>query len=146
MPRRERVAPRVTSVTAAVAAKMVEAMVMESEAGLKALLGAGVTTFVNLQSRGEGQDYRERALKLNGGLKFVSAHIPDQKTTSDAQVARLVVELYGEPVGDEPVPVMLLPSKRLRRRVAMAEINKSMSERFLAARERAEAELASSQL
>ena len=68
---------------------------MESEVGLKSLLGKGVTTFVNLQSRGEGQDYRERALKLKGDLKFVSAHIPDQKTTSDAQVARLVVELVG---------------------------------------------------
>ena len=55
--------------------------------------------------------------------------------------AQIACTLYGEPVGGGPVPVLLLPSKKLLRRVAMAEINKGMSERFVRARENAQAEL-----
>ena len=51
--------------------------------------------------------------------------------------AELRATLYGEPVGVGTVPVLLTPSKRLRRRVRMAEINAQMSEALRSAREEA---------
>ena len=41
--------------------------------------------------------------------------------------AELSATLYGEPLGDGPVPLLLLPSKRAVRRVKMARINVKMS-------------------
>ncbi len=65
----------------------------ESDEKVQALLRQGITTFVNLQSRGEGQDYRPRVLKLNPSARFLSLPIPDRLTTSDAQVSRFVLDL-----------------------------------------------------
>ena len=42
--------------------------------------------------------------------------------------AELGATLYGEPLGEGPVPLLLLPSKRLVRRVKMNIINEKMSE------------------
>jgi len=52
-------------------------------------------------------------------------------------LATLAATLYGEPVGGGAVPVLLMPSKRLKQRVAMARINEEMRSELAASREAA---------
>jgi hypothetical protein len=54
-------------------------------------------------------------------------------------LAHLNATLYGEEIGGGPVPLLLLPSKRLRRRAKMAEINLEMASRLRDARDNAAA-------
>ncbi len=51
--------------------------------------GAGVTTFLSLQARGEADSYQKAARKL-GKVRFLEHHIVDRQVTSDAQLAALV--------------------------------------------------------
>ncbi|EOD26859.1 hypothetical protein EMIHUDRAFT_430115 [Emiliania huxleyi CCMP1516] len=60
---------------------------------LKLLCGAGVTTFVSLQTKGESPPYDSGVTKLTPSARFMSLPIVDQCTTDDALVARLVLSL-----------------------------------------------------
>ena len=51
--------------------------------------------------------------------------------------AQLSAALYGLEVGDSSVPVLISPSRRLKRRVKLAEINRTMSAALQEAREQA---------
>ena len=70
---------------------------------------------------------RERFLESDTALRPNGAPV----------AAELRATLYGQEVGDGSVPVVLLPSRRLRRRVKMAEINATMQQALRKAREEA---------
>jgi len=56
--------------------------------------------------------------------------VPDAYVIGGHINAELSAELYGRPLGKGPVPVKLLPSKRLRRRVEMQMLNRELSEKL----------------
>jgi len=68
------------------------------------LCAAGVTTIVNLQTKGERDavPYHHGVLKLNSAAKFVELPIKDQQTTDDARVSALVLSILSR-VGDGEV-------------------------------------------
>lgn len=70
---------------------------------LTELCAAGVTTFVSLQQKNESDPYRDGVnKKLGAAAKFMTLPIPDQKTTTDAHLTALVLEII-ERVGDGEV-------------------------------------------
>ena len=60
---------------------------------LAPLTRAGVTTFVSLLSKGDLPSYRDGAISCNPAAMFVALPIPDQRTTTDFEVAALVLRL-----------------------------------------------------
>lgn len=77
---------------------------LDSEAGLGALLKAGVTTIVCLQSRQETRasvNYKRRARALREDVSFVEQPITDQEVTADEMVEDLVDQLLRRMAGGE---------------------------------------------
>lgn len=69
---------------------------LDSAAGLKAILQAGITTIVCLQARSETKaavDYRPRALAIRENTAFVEQPIPDQDVADDSLIGQLVDQL-----------------------------------------------------
>lgn len=71
---------------------------LDTEDGLTAILNAGITTIVNLQTKQENNAavaYDRRALALKPQTQFRKQPIPDQEVTDDGLVEHLVDELLG---------------------------------------------------
>lgn len=69
---------------------------VDSEEGVKAILKAGIRTFVCLQTRQETKaavDYKKRAKALCDGVLFHEQPIPDQEVIEDELVDMLISEL-----------------------------------------------------
>jgi len=69
---------------------------LDSEDGLIAILKAGVTTIVCLQSRQETSvavDYKKRARSIRDGMKFLEQPIPDQEVTEDVLIEDMIDRL-----------------------------------------------------
>eukprot|EP00747_Dinoflagellata_sp_TGD_P077557 gnl/TRDRNA2_/TRDRNA2_159640_c1_seq1.p1 gnl/TRDRNA2_/TRDRNA2_159640_c1~~gnl/TRDRNA2_/TRDRNA2_159640_c1_seq1.p1 ORF type:complete len:786 (+),score=169.28 gnl/TRDRNA2_/TRDRNA2_159640_c1_seq1:70-2358(+) len=66
---------------------------LDNDAGLRAILGIGVTTIVCLQSRQETKsavDYKKRARAIRGNVQFHEQPIPDQEIVDDEIALTLV--------------------------------------------------------
>ena len=57
------------------------------------MAAAGITTFYSLQTKGESDPYEDGVRKAIPTAKFLSLPIVDQKTTDDARVAALVLDV-----------------------------------------------------
>lgn len=69
---------------------------LDKDASLRAILDAGITTIVCLQTRQEtavAVDYKKRSNGIRPGIKFVEQPIPDQEVTDDGLIQDLVARL-----------------------------------------------------
>lgn len=69
---------------------------LDKEDGLKAIMGAGVSTIVNLQTKPENKiavPYDKRAVAIRAKTRFREQPIPDQCVADDAQIAALLEDL-----------------------------------------------------